>query len=72
MENSILKANQWSEEVWSRAVQSWEERNQDHNYRDIVARPGIFKALKSIKKIKNGKFLDIGCGEGVALRQNSP
>lgn len=65
MESLILKANQWAEKVWKYAVQSWEERNQDHNYRDILARPGIFKALKSLKKIKNGIFLDMGCAEGV-------
>lgn len=64
MEDLISKANQWAKDVWTRAVPNWENRSQDHNYRDILVRPGIYTALKSIKLKTNGQFLDIGCGEG--------
>jgi len=64
MTDSISRANVWATDVWDRAVSNWEDRDQDHNYRDILARPGIFSALSLLPRISNGKFLDIGCGEG--------
>jgi ubiquinone/menaquinone biosynthesis C-methylase UbiE len=64
MEEFISKASQWAKNVWARAVPNWEDRSQDHNYRDILARPGIYSALASLSSISNGQFLDIGCGEG--------
>lgn len=64
MEDSISKANQWAMDVWARAIPSWEDRIQDHNYRDILTRPRIYSALKSLSPKTNGQFLDIGCGEG--------
>lgn len=64
MEDLILKANQWAQNIWTKAVPKWEKRIQDHSYRDILVRPGIYTALKSIKLKTNGQFLDIGCGEG--------
>ncbi len=59
-----MNADQWAKEVWTRAVVNWEERSQDHNYRNIIARPGIYSCLKSLPIIKNGRFLDIGCADG--------
>ncbi|MCC7432761.1 class I SAM-dependent methyltransferase [Candidatus Peregrinibacteria bacterium] len=64
MKDYISKANQWAMDVWTRAVPNWEDRSQDHNYRDILARTGIYSALASLGQISNGQFLDIGCGEG--------
>ena len=64
MEEKILEANKWATEVWTKAVSNWKERSQDHNYRDILARPGIYSALLNLPRVSNGKFLDIGCGEG--------
>ncbi len=64
MKDSISKASRWAMDVWTRAVPNWEDRNQDHNYRDILARPGIYSALASLSPKSNGQFLDIGCGEG--------
>lgn len=65
MKDSISKANEWAMNIWTREVSNWENRSQDHNYRDVVARPGIYSALSSLSPISNGQFLDIGCGEGV-------
>ncbi len=64
MKGSISKANQWAKDVWTVAVPDWENRSQDHNYRDIVTRPGIYAALKSLSPKTSGQFLDIGCGDG--------
>lgn len=64
----LMDANVWAREVWTRATQNWEERSQDHNYRDLVARPGILAGLKKLLQnspvLKNKNFLDIGCAEG--------
>jgi len=64
MEDIVSKANQWALDVWTKAVPNWKERNQDHNYRDVLARPGIYTALKSVSPKIDGQFLEIGCGDG--------
>lgn len=64
MKDVISEANRWAMGVWTRVVPNWEDRSQDHNYRDILARPGIYSTLESLSPISNGRFLDIGCGEG--------
>jgi len=64
MQDPISKASQWAIDIWTKAVPNWEDRSQDHNYRDILARPGIYSALKSLDPKSNGQFLDIGCGDG--------
>ena len=63
MEEVISLANTWANSVWEKVSKNWEDRNQDHNYRDILVRPDIFSALKSVKP-RNGRFLDFGCGDG--------
>jgi len=65
MQDIISRAKIWAKDTWTEAVQNWEGRNQDHNYRDILARPNIKAALKTLELKTEGKFLDIGCAEGV-------
>ena len=64
----IGKANMWAAGVWKRVVKSWEIRKQDYNYRRFLARPGIQEALKMLTPVKDGVFLDLGCGDGSEMR----
>ena len=64
MERLLLNAKIWARGLWSEAAKSWEDRNQDHNYRDLLARPGLAERIRELPSYNNGKFLDVGCGEG--------
>lgn len=57
-------AEQWASSVWDRNLSGWENRNQDYNYRKLLARPGMQKILGKIPRIQGGIFLDLGCGDG--------
>lgn len=62
------EANLWAESVWRRAIKGWEARQQDYNYRRFLARPGMRDALRLLRPISNGAFLDLGCGDGSEMR----
>jgi SAM-dependent methyltransferase len=61
---SLLKAQKWAREVWDRAVKRWKVRDQDYNYRRLLARPAMKSSMKALHPIKDGVFVDVGCGEG--------
>lgn len=64
MEKLVSEADNWAKGLWSKASESWENRSQDHNYRDLLTRPRLAERINGLPKIENGIFLDIGCGEG--------
>ncbi|MFH1182671.1 MAG: methyltransferase domain-containing protein [Candidatus Moraniibacteriota bacterium] len=61
-------AQDWARKVWEKAVKSWKARSQDYNYRKFLARPAIESSLEGLQPVKNGVFLDLGCGEGDETR----
>jgi len=55
----------WTEELRKGYIQPWENRRQDYAYKKYVERPVINSLLQSKIPIHaNGKYLDIGCGDG--------
>lgn len=65
----IREIEKWAAKVWQQNVKGWEERNQDLNYRQLLARPTLKKALKNLAPVEDGIFLDLGCGDGSEMRQ---
>lgn len=57
-------AEKWALNLWGEAAEAWNKREQDFNYRNLVARPGFEKAISTLKPIHNAKVLDFGCAEG--------
>jgi len=68
MRQSLKKAQEWAQEVWSKSVKNWKTRNQDYNYKRLLARPGVEKSIKTFRVVRDGIFLDVGCGEGSETR----
>lgn len=71
MKESILnirEANAWAEKVWEENLEGWENRNQDYNYRKLLARPGIQEMLRKLPAVQDGIFVDLGCGDGSEMR----
>ncbi len=64
MKNIPKEADRWATAVWRKNVEGWQNRNQDHNYRKYLARPAIQKAIRYAQLPDNGKFIDLGCGDG--------
>ena len=64
----LEKADLWAANVWKMVVGSWEDRQQDYNYRRFLARPGVKKAMRILASVKDGVFLDLGCGDGSEMR----
>lgn len=64
MKNILKKADGWAAAVWNRNVKGWQNRNQDYNYRELLARPAMRKAIRYASLPDNGKFIDLGCGDG--------
>jgi SAM-dependent methyltransferase len=68
IERMTQEADHWAAKVWRKTVSAWEIRKQDYNYRRFVARPAMLDALKQLGPVKNGTFLDLGCGDGNEMR----
>jgi SAM-dependent methyltransferase len=64
MDTTIQLASQWAEDLWKQVADNWRLRKQDLNYRTYVARPGLEEAFKGFWPVKNGIFIDFGCGDG--------
>ncbi len=60
----VMDTNSWAHEQWRRAAPDWTQRSQDRNYRGIVVRPSLNRLIGESRPIKDGYFVDIGCGDG--------
>lgn len=63
MKKIIYKARCWSSSLWQKAIISWANRQQDHNYRRYVVRPAI-KQLISQLNFQPKIVVDLGCADG--------
>ena len=63
--NKIEKARNFADNLWSQAYLSWNKRQQDHNYRQYLARPAICQALRELNLRSKLVVVDLGCAEGI-------
>ncbi|MBL7058840.1 methyltransferase domain-containing protein [Candidatus Pacearchaeota archaeon] len=56
--------NGWIDQTWANARNSWINRDQDLNYRNLLVHPNLKEELKNLNIPKRGTYFDIGCGEG--------
>ncbi|MFZ5955191.1 MAG: methyltransferase domain-containing protein [Nanoarchaeota archaeon] len=57
----------WINEVWKNAQSSWNNRDQDYNYRNYIVHPALEKEISVLEKLSKDylhSFVDWGCGEG--------
>ncbi len=67
-ESLISNAGLWATSVWNDALSNWSSRSgQDKSYRWNVIHPAIVKTLRKIYQHRHLRILDLGCGDGVML-----
>ena len=67
-ETIINKAEIWVESMWHDAYTRWSERSgQDKSYRWRVIHPVIVNFIKNSYQDRHPHILDLGCGDGVFL-----
>ncbi len=66
--NLISKAEIWAQSLWEKALPYWLSRSgQDKNYRWYVIHPAIVNILHKIYNDRHLRIIDLGCGDGVLL-----
>lgn len=67
-ESLISKAEIWVSSVWTDALPHWSVRSgQDKSYRWHVIHPAIVNILRKIYQNRHLRILDLGCGDGIML-----